>query len=305
MKFEESILTKLKDSTTFNSINGGALTLCDPITQLCRRIEAFFQPDSDISCRFIVNNNKSLTPKIDPDTNEPIKKKIEYNGELVDATVDMDHFSEFRIFVKDVEKAESLSNVVRHRHTIPEVYEASSDGKVHIRYHYLLVRVFTITAIDPDGEKGGSDPWISDDDTSSGMQEIFGLEPILWGDTNQGCNPRLAPTDTSTDTNIPKGTPDEYEQQQWEQDESAKTWKMRWIKTALKNNKNVTRIHEIVDPFMHSTWRFIECSNRPVVFQEDNLLSCRGYNSILPADLLPLVLSVFNGFQVSTYVNAI
>jgi len=302
MKFEDSILTKLKDSQTFASISGKSLTLCDPITQICKRIEAFFKADSDVSCRFVVNNHKGLAPKVDPDTGEYVTKKVTFDNELVDAIVDSDHFCEFRLFVKDVEKAECLSNVIRHRHTIPEIYEATSDGKVHIRHHYLLVRVFTINAIDPDGEYGGDNPWISDDDTGSGLKEIFGLEPINWDSpVTEGCHERLAPTSTSSEE-IPTGVPDEYEQEQWEKNENSKKWKMKWLKTALKGNKNVSHIYEITDAFSGSIWRFIECSYRPVVFMEDNLLSSRGYNSILSADLMPLIFAVFGEFQISTHV---
>ena len=35
----------------------------------------------------------------------------------------------------------------------------------------------------------------------------------------------------------------------------------------------------------------------PVTFQEDNLTSIAGYNSVLPADLLPLVFSIFGSYQ--------
>ena len=52
-----------------------------------------------------------------------------------------------------------------------------------------------------------------------------------------------------------------------------------------------------------NTWRFIECSRLPVVFQEDNLSSARGFNSILPADLFPLVFPVFGKFNIATYAR--
>lgn len=304
MKLEDTILSKVKDAKTFTSIsNNNALTLYDPITQICKRIEAFFKSDDDISCRFVVNNNKSTPPKTDPETGEPITKKITVENELVDAIVDGDHFCEFRIFVKDVEKAQCLSNVIRHRHTIPEIYEAASDGSYHIRYHYLLVRVFTISAIDPDGAEGGNDPWVTDDDTSNGVTEIFGLEPMDWNaDVHSGCHYRLAPTSDSTEE-IPKGAPDEYEQQQWEATPEKCKWKWHWLVKSLEGNKNVITHYELNDGWSSDIWRFIECHYLPVVFAEDNLLSSRGYNSILPADLLPLIFATFNKFQISTYVR--
>lgn len=249
-----------------------------------------------------MNNQKTLGPKIDPDTGEPYTKMIEVEGESVQAIIDEDHFCEMRVFVNDVEKAQCLSNVIRHRHTVPEIYESASNGEFHIRNHYLLVRVFTIDAIDPDGENGGSDPWISDDDTNAGIKEIFGLEPIDWNDMNSnGCNDRLAPSDDSS-SDIPKGVPDEYEQRQWETNPGPLAWKWKWLKTALKGNKNIINFHDLKDVF-YNTWRFIECSYVPVSFMEDNLTSVRGYNSILAAELLPLIFSVFDKFQISTYVR--
>jgi hypothetical protein len=304
MKFEETILTKMNDNNTFKSIaNENVLTLCDPITQLCKRIEAFFKADSDISCRYAVNNSHGLGPKIDPDTGEPYTKQIVIGDETITAIIDEDHICEFRIFVNDYEKAQCLSNVIRHRHVIPETYEAASDGQIHLRNHYLLVRVYVINAIDPHSTEAGSDPWISDDDTSQGLQEIFGLEPINWEvPESQGCYDRLAPTSTSTE-DIPKGAPDEYEQVQWEADEQHSTWKWKWLQKALKGNKNITKTYDIVTYPIVKVWKFIECSYKPVVFSEDNLNSSRGYNSILPADLLPLIFAIFNDFQVSTYVH--
>lgn len=303
MKLKNTILGKVKDAKTFESINGKSLTLCDPITQICRRIEAFFKADPDINCRFVVNNNKSLGPKTDPETGERITKKITIDNELVDAIVDGDHLCEFRIFVNDYEKAQCLSNVIRHRHVFPEIYEADSDGSFHIREHYLLVRVFVINAVDPDGTGGGSDPWITDDDTDSGLTEIFGIEPVNWDDAvTSGCHERLAPSNTSTEE-IPKGVPDEYEQKDWEASENKCKWKMSWLKTALKGNKNVVTMYEMNDGWSSNTWRFIECNYLPVVFQEDNLLSSQGYNSVLPADLMPLIFSTFGKFQISTYVR--
>jgi len=304
MKFEDTIHSRLSENTkTYNSINtNNALTLTDPITQLCKRIEAFFKADSDVTCRYIVNNSKALGPKIDPDTGEPYTKLIEVDGEQVEAIVENDHFCEFRVFVNDVEKAQCLSNVIRHRHTIQENF-LGSDDKIHLRNHYLLVHVCTIDAIDPDGVGGGSDPWTIDDDIDSGVKEVYGLEPIDWSDSvHSGCNERLAPSDESS-SDIPKGAPDEYEQRQWEANPDALVWKWQWLKVALRGNKNVLSSKEFLDKFSNTTWRFIECNYIPVSFIEDNLTSIRGYNSVLAADLLPLIFSVFDKIQISTYVR--
>ena len=305
MKLEETVLGKMNNDTkTYSSIsNNNVLTLCDPITQICKRIEGFFKADTDIHCKYIVNNHKSLGPKIDPDTGNPYTKQIEYEGETVTAIIDEDHLCEFRIFVDDVEKAQCLSNVIRHRHLFPEYYEDTTEGNIHIRNHYLIVHVFTINAIDPDGEFGGSNPWITDDDTSSGLTEIFGLEPINWDDLNTGCNDRLAPSDT-TESDIPKGVPEEYEQLQWENNVNQCAWKWKWLQTALKGNKNIVDTSKEFFDGMN-TWRFIECNYLPVVVAEDNLSSTRGFTSILPVDLIPLVFSVFGKFQLGTYARKI
>ena len=303
MKFEDTVIAK-KDKlglTAIESIDKKGLTLCDPITQICKRIEAFFKSDSDITCRFIVNNHKELGPKIDPDTGEQITKQIIVEGETIEALVEQDHYCEFRIFCSDYEKAQCLSNVIRHRHKFEEIYQGTEEGEYHVREHYLIVHVCTIDAIDPDGEYGGSNPWITDDDTNSGVTEIFGLEPIDWNDIETGCNDRLSPLDTS-ESDIPKGFPDEYEQEQWEINPNSCAWKWKWLKKALEGNKNIINTsHEFYDGM--NTWRFIECNYLPVVFNEDNLTSITGYNSILPADLLPLIFAVFGKFQIGTYAR--
>lgn len=309
MKFEESVLAKKANSPeVYASIDGieGALCLYDPITQLCKRIEAFFRKDPSIQCSFIVNNNRPLGPKIDPDTGEQMKTIMIIDGEPTEVLLEEDHICEFRIFCKDLEKAQCLSNIVRHRHVIPETYEgAYEDNDIHLRNHYLLVRVFSLRAVDPAGEGGGSDPWIADDNTDSGVDEVFGLEPISWDETEgYGCEERLAPSDP-TESDIPKGFPEEYEQRQWESGipgPAAAEWKWRWIKKALSGNGNVVDMSFEFNDGMN-TWRFIECNNLPVVFQEDNLMSARGFNSILPADLLPLVFAIFGGFQIATYAR--
>lgn len=305
MKFEESVLAK-NNSETYPSLDSrqeGALCLYDPITQLCKRIEAFFKKDSDIQCSFAVNNSHGLGPKIDPDTGEQMTRLMDIDGEPTEVLLEEDHISEFRIFCKDYEKAENLSNVVRHRHVFPEVFLGVSDERFHLREHYLIVRVYVLNAVDPLGPGAGSDPWSADDNTDSGLQEIFGLEPVDWNDVEGGCNPRLAPSDTS-ESDIPKGFPEEWEQQQWEavSGSPACAWKWRWLKGALKGNKNVLDTSLEFNDGMN-VWRFIECNFLPVVFQEDNLLSARGFNSILPADLFNMVFAVFNKFQVATYAR--
>jgi hypothetical protein len=301
VKLEQTILNKLQDAKTYNSVSGNTLTLCDPITQICKRLEAFFKADDSITCRYMVNNHKVIGPKIDPETGKPFTKKITVEGEPYDAVLDEDHLCEFRIFVNDVEKAQCLSSVIRHRHTIPEIYEAASDGTYHLRNHYLIIHVCTLDAVDPDGSEGGANPWTIDDDTNKGVKEIYGLEPIDWNDLNTGCNDRLSPLDNS-ESDIPKGAPEEYEQAQWENDPVKIAWKWKWLKTALKGNKNVVTMYEVGDIF-ENTWRFIECSYMPVVFMEDNLTSSRGYNSVLPADMLPLLFPLFQKIQISTYVG--
>ena len=312
MKFEESILFKkeqLGNPKTYASIDNkqeGALCLYDPLTQLCKRIEAFFRKDPDIHCKFVVNNNVPLGPKIDPDTGEQMTKMMEIEGEMVEVYLEEDHICEFRVYCDDLEKAQCLSNIIRHRHVFPETFQgAYEDDHIHLRNHYLMVRVFTVDAVDPAGPGGGSNPWITDDNTDSGVQEIFGLEPISWNETEgYGCYERLAPSDTS-ESDIPKGFPEEYEQRQWEQGipgPAAAAWKWKWIKGALKGNKNIADMSFEFNDGMN-TWRFIECGYLPVVFQEDNLTSARGFNSILPADLLPTVCSIFGGFQISTYAR--
>ena len=286
---------------TYNSVtNSNKLSLCDPITQICKRIEAFFKGDIDVHCSFVVNNNKSLPPKTD-DQGNVITKRIIIDGDHYDAVVEQDHLCEFRIFVDDYEKAQCLANVVRHRHTFNEQF-LGSDDNLHLRSHILQVKVFTLNAVDPDGHGGGSDPWITEDDTDKGIQEIFGLEPIDWNDYQySGCNDRLSPTDL-TDVDIPRGAPDEYEQRQWEENPNACAWKWKWLKTALNGNKHIVDMsYEFSDGM--NTWRFIECGRIPVTFSEDNLTSARGFNSVLPADLLPLVFAVFGKFQVATYAR--
>lgn len=307
MKFEETIQNKLTSETvtypSFDSKQEGALCLYDPITQICKRIEAFFDKDPSIHCSFVVNNNKRLGPMIDPDTGEQMTRMITIDGESVNALLEQNHYCEFRIFCDDYEKAQNLSNVIRHRHTFTETYEGASDGEIHVRDHILIVRVMVLHAVDPDGPGGGTDPWIADDNSDPGIEEIFGLEPVDWNDTEgNGCYERLAPSDTS-ESDIPKGFPEEWEQRQWEMSPLGPgAWKWIWLKKALKGNKNIIRTNKEFSDGINQ-WRFIECSDRPAVFQEDNLTSYKGYNSILPADLLPLVFSIFNGYQISTYVK--
>ena len=301
----ETIFVKtvdLQNVKTYKSMNENYLTLCDPITQICKRIEAFFKGDRDITCRYMVNNQKSLGPKIDPDTGEQMTRQMIIDGEERTVLLEEDHLSEFRIFVADVEKAQCLSNVIRHQHVFNEIYEgAYDDSELHLRAHYLLVHVFTLNAVDPDGPQGGTNPWITDDDTSSGLTEVFGLEPINWDDITDGCEERLAPSDTST-SDIPKGAPDEYEQQQWENTINTCNWKWKWLKTALNGNKNImSTSHEFNDGM--NIWRFIECNYLPVVFMEDNLSTLTGMTSVLPEDLIPLVFAVFGKFQIGTYAR--
>lgn len=333
MKAEECILYQkgpLTSRNVYASIDSSkewAVCLCDPITQLCKRIEAFFKRDPEVHCKFIVNNNADLGPKLDPDTGEQMTRMIELDGETKEVYLEEDHVCELRVFCDDLEKAQCLSNVIRHRHVIPEFYDGTSDDHVHLRNHHLMVRVFSVDAVDPMGDGSGSDPWITGDNTDSGVHEIFGLEPISWDETEgYGCIERLDPYEQHTepismlqdpkedigdigvvikDEQIPVGFPEEWEQHQWEEDMpglAASAWKWKWIKSALKGNKNVVDMSFEFNDGMN-TWRFIECNDSPVVFLEDNLTSARGYNSILPADLLPVVFSIFGKFQISTHVR--
>ena len=303
MTKETILVQRINDAKTYKTLNKDGLSLCDPITQLYKRIEAFFKKDSDITCRYIVNNSKGLGPKINPDTGEQMTKRMTIDGEDVDVLLEEDHYCEMRIFCKDYEKAQCMANVIRHRHSVEEFYEgAFDDNRVHLRMHYLIVHVCTLNAIDPDGPQGGSDPWNTDDDTDQGVKEIYGLEPIDWEDSkHSGCNERLAPSDTA-ESDIPKGYPEEYEQKQWEATIPHAEWKWKWLQKALSGNKNIVNSnYEFYDG--ENMWRFIECNYIPIAFAEDNLTALYGINSILAADLIPLVFATFGAYQISTYAR--
>lgn len=296
------ITKKLNGAKTYESLETprveGSLSLYDPMTQICKRLEAFFKADPWVHCTYLVNNHKVLGPKIDPDTGTPYTRKLTVDDEQVDAIIDQEQLCEFRLYVDDYEKAQCMSNVIRHRHVYTEVYEADSDGSFHIRDHILIVHVMCLNAVDPDGEGGGIDPYDTGDDTDKGLKEIYGLEPINWEDTNTGCNDRLAPNDASG-VDLPKGFPEEYEQRQWADNPFMRAWKWKWFQKAVVGNSNITKCnYEYNDG--RNVWRFVECAYLPVEIPEDNLTSVKGYTCILAADMLPFVFSLFGEFQIST-----
>jgi len=308
MKIEDTVLAKkelLGNAAELHvSIDHeNALSLADPITQIAKRIEGFFKGDPDIMCRFLVDNSQSIGPKIDPDTGEQMEKLMDVGGEPTYVLLENDHLAEFRVFCRDYEKAEALSNVIRHRHNFTEIFEGT-DQRFHLRNHVLIVHVLTLDAIVPTQTGGGgTNPDTVEDDQKTGIEELYGLEPIDWNDPeNSGCVDRLSPLATEEST-TPKGWPEEWEQLAWEDDPShAGAWKWKWLKKALKGNKNIKNMSFEFNDGMN-TWRFIECGYLPVVFREDNLTSVYGFNSILPADLLPLIFPVKGGFQVGTYAR--
>lgn len=158
MRFEETVQFKQLNSNaeTHKSIDDvNVLTLADPVTQLCKRIKAFFNKDKEIHCAYLVNNNHGLGPKVDPETGDYIYITV---PELPDPVIeDEEHICEFRIFTENYEKAQCLANVIRHKHLVREIYE-DSQNEFHYRAHYLQVRIFYLSAIDPIGAEGGTDP---------------------------------------------------------------------------------------------------------------------------------------------------
>lgn len=141
---------------------GGGLTLVDPITQIARRIRAFFQYDPDVITAYHINNQAVVEP-----------------GE--------DHVAELCIFVqcgKDVEdtaKADAISNFIRHRHVFTEY---KMDGTV-LRNHVLNVRVFAIGAIDPNdkeqvakGDRISECPFIVDESKQTACNTLAKYEML-------------------------------------------------------------------------------------------------------------------------------
>ncbi len=301
------------------ALAGNRLTLCDPITQLCKRIEAFFRGCPGITTNFCVNNNAALDWKKD-DNGDYITGTVhdEESGNDLTVFYSEDHVCELRIYVEDVEQADALANVVRHRHVVNEEFGMGSpvDGSdaVGRRSHILNVRVFRLNPFDP--MTPGSEAGI--------LQESYGTFPIRFSELpgkGFGELPRRAPGSELDPSypELPDGAPEEYEQKMWEDGFTApdaaggdpvavsahvaSAWKWMWLKKAFKGNKNVIQEYYDFQDTSGNDWRFIECSRLPVVFSEDNLTSARGFNSILPADLLPLVFSVFGKFQIATYAR--
>lgn len=209
---------------------GGGFTLCDPLTQIARRIQGFFEKDPEVITAFNVNNQ--FVP-----------------GEGQDHQAELCVYVQCGKDVTDTQKADSISAFIRHRHVYPEY---GFDGSV-IRNHVLNVRVFAVGAVDP------NDP--------SQTERIS--ECTFITDEAEQCNPRKI----------------------------AQKWEM--LKIAFRNNPNVADMDSFTS-ITGAIWRFIECARDPITFQEDNLTNLTGYNSVLAADILPLVF-VFNGdFQIST-----
>ena len=314
-------------NATFNGYR--RLTLCDPISQICERIEGFFRGCKDITVSWNVYNNHGLGWKKDEHDEYIVgTKHDEETGADIPVFYSEDHISELRLYTQNLLLAASLSNVIRHTHVINEEFGMASpiDGTDAIgqRKHILYVRVFIINDVDPmNSETGaGSNPHTTeDDDFNKVIQECYGTYPMKWNDMeNYGEVERLAPSapDDEECPKTPHGYPEEYEQYLWETGfngedvvggqsvsvsaEQASKWKWKWLKQALEGNPNIVDTSFEFEDGMN-TWRFIECSRIPVVFQEDNLCSARGFNSILPADLFPIVFSVFGRFNIATYAR--
>ena len=351
MEIEDTVLGKLANSNeTYEPINaiykpgeaavsrwiaenpgkqlvGRKLRLCDPIAQICARIEGFFRGCKGIMPSWNVYNNHGLDWKRDENGDYIVGKQIDADGNERPVFYSEDHISELRLYTQDELMASSLSNVIRHRHVINEEFPMGSpiDGSDAIgkRTHILYVRVFIVNDVDPMDEEtgGGPNPHTSeDDDFNKVIHECYGTYPMKWNDMDgYGEVDRLPPSspDDPEYPQTPHGWADEYEQLLWEQGfegcdidgapvsvsaEQASKWKWKWLKNALEGNPNVVDMSYEFNDGMN-TWRFIECNRIPVVFQEDNLTSTRGFNSILPADLLPLVFSVFGRYSISTYAR--
>jgi hypothetical protein len=314
-------------NATFNGYR--RLTLCDPISQICERIEGFFRGCPGIMVSWNSYNNHGLGWKKDEHGEYIVGKQHDKEtGAEIDVFYSEDHICELRIYTQDLLQAASLSNVIRHRHVVNEEFGMGSpiDGSDAIgkRAHILYVRVMILNDVDPmDTDMGaGSNPHTTeDDDFNKVIQECYGTYPMKWNDMeNYGEVDRLAPSapDDEECPQTPHGYPEEYEQYLWETGfngedvvggqsvsvsaEQASKWKWKWLKQALEGNPNIADMSFEFEDGMN-TWHFIECSRLPIVFQEDNLCSARGFNSILPADLFPLVFSVFGRFNIATYAR--
>ena len=297
------------------------LSLCDPICQICERIEAFFRGCKGVTVVYQIYNNHGLGWKKDENGQYIVgTKTVVEDGEARQMSVfySEDHVTELRIYTQDLPLAGSLSNVIRHVHVVNEEFEMASpiDNKTTVigqRKHLLYVRVMIINDVDPMVE-GTTAP-------SSVIQECYGTYPLNWNDMeNYGEEERCAPggpDNPDYPDYIPHGWPDEYEQYLWEtgfngtdmngnpisvSPEAACAWKWKWLKQALAGNPNIANTSFEFNDGMN-TWRFIECSRIPVVFNEDNLTSARGFNSILAADLLPQIFAIFGRFNVATYAR--
>jgi hypothetical protein len=320
----ESIDDTYNPIESYNSLNSDPnkkitaekrLTLCDPITQICERIKGFFRGCPGITVNYTVNNNHSLDWKKDENGEYIIGKKYLDDGTDVKVFYSEDHVSELCLYVQDHAQAASLANVIRHRHVVNEEFGMGSpiDGSdaVGVRAHILNVKVMVFNDVDP-----------MDQEKQDIASEVYGIIPIKWNDMDgYGAVERLSPTGENENVenypDIPRDVPDEYEQQLWEigfqgtdidgtptsvSPAQSSKWKWKWLKEALRGNPNIADMSLELSDGMND-WRFIECSRFPVIIQEDNLTSARGFNSILAADLLPLVFAVFGKYCISTYAR--
>lgn len=293
-------------------INNRKFCLCDPITQLCMRIEAFFRGCPGITCSYKVNNNVHLDWKKD-DHGDYITG-VSDEGQPV--FYSEDHVCEFRLYVENDIQAQCLANVIRHRHVVSEEFGMGSpiDGSdaVGRRNHILNVKVFKINGVDPMDSSSVS-PFAV-------ITEVFGTYPIRFDELpGGGYGEVLRGVPDASYPGIPMDAPEEYEQLNWETGFRApnidggeevdmpvqvtSAWKWKWLKEALRDNKNIIQHFDEFEDYGGNEWRFIECSRLPVVFQEDNLSSSRGFNSILAADLIPVIFAVFGSYQIATYAR--
>ena len=84
MKLEQTILNKLQDAKTYNSVSGNTLTLCDPITQICKRLEAFFKADDSIKPLPIPESGEENLPNneleftVTQKVTDPVTQEVSY-----------------------------------------------------------------------------------------------------------------------------------------------------------------------------------------------------------------------------------
>lgn len=109
----------------------GPLCLCDPLTQLASRLNAFFNHDPDVIIVSNIDNSHAIGPE-------------------------EEHYTALNVYVKtsimnnnfDVDKAVAIGNLLYRDLVVPEEYEGS-DGIVHTRIHHLIIKVFACGALTP------------------------------------------------------------------------------------------------------------------------------------------------------------